>query len=60
MEGIVTPLPSWDDWPEKAWGIFQGFRSAKGEDLIPKRSMFIEAATRLEFLTMVRSLPSRA
>ena len=43
MEGIVTPLPSWDDWPEKAWGNFQGFRSAKGEDLIPKRNMFIEA-----------------
>ena len=43
MEGIVTPLPSWDDWPEKARGIFQGFRSAKGEDLILKRNMFIEA-----------------
>jgi len=43
MEGLVTPLPSWDDWPEKARGIFQGFRSAKGEDLILKRNMFIEA-----------------
>jgi haloalkane dehalogenase len=43
MESIVTPLPSWDDWPEKARGIFQGFRSAKGEDLILKRNMFIEA-----------------
>ncbi len=42
MEGIVMPLPSWDDWPEKARGIFQGFRSAKGEDLILKRNMFIE------------------
>jgi haloalkane dehalogenase len=42
MEGIVTPLPSWDDWPEKARGIFQGFRSAKGEDLILERNMFIE------------------
>jgi haloalkane dehalogenase len=43
MEGIVTPIRSWDDWPEKARGIFQGFRSAKGEDLILKRNMFIEA-----------------
>lgn len=43
MEAIVTPLPSWDDWPEKARGIFQGFRSAKGEDLILNRNMFIEA-----------------
>ena len=42
MEGLVMPLPSWDDWPEKARGIFQGFRSAKGEDLILKRNMFIE------------------
>ncbi|MCX7179360.1 MAG: haloalkane dehalogenase [Proteobacteria bacterium] len=42
MEAIVMPLPSWDDWPEKARGIFQGFRSAKGEDLILKRNLFIE------------------
>jgi haloalkane dehalogenase len=42
MEGIVMPLASWDDWPEKARGIFQGFRSAKGEDLILKRNLFIE------------------
>ncbi|MDP3491968.1 MAG: haloalkane dehalogenase [Hyphomonadaceae bacterium] len=43
MEGIVRPLLSWDEWPEKARGIFQGFRSAKGEDLILKRNIFIEA-----------------
>jgi len=42
MEAIVMPLPSWDDWPEKARGIFQGFRSSKGEDLILSRNMFIE------------------
>ena len=43
MEGIVCPISSWDDWPAAARGIFQGFRSAKGEDLILKRNMFIEA-----------------
>lgn len=43
MEAIVMPLPSWNDWPEGARGIFQGFRSPKGEDLILKRNMFIEA-----------------
>jgi haloalkane dehalogenase len=43
MEGIVCPIASWDDWPAAARGIFQGFRSAKGEDLILKRNMFIEA-----------------
>lgn len=42
MEGIVMPIPSWDDWPENARGIFQGFRSPKGEDLILKRNLFIE------------------
>jgi haloalkane dehalogenase len=41
MEGIVMPV-NWDDWPEAARGIFQGFRSAKGEELILKRNMFIE------------------
>ena len=33
MEAIVAPL-SWQDWPESARGIFQGFRSEKGEDLV--------------------------
>ncbi len=42
MEGIVMPLPGWDHWPEKARGIFQGFRSPKGEDLILQRNLFIE------------------
>ena len=42
MEGITCPL-SWEDWPEGARGIFQGFRSEKGEDLILNRNMFIEA-----------------
>ena len=41
MEGIVCTL-SWDDWPEAARGIFQGFRSEKGEDMILQRNMFIE------------------
>ena len=41
MEGIVKPV-SWSDWPESAVGIFKGFRSNKGEDLILNRNMFIE------------------
>ncbi len=41
MEGIVRPV-NWTDWPEAARGIFQGFRSEKGEDLILKRNAFIE------------------
>lgn len=41
MEAIVQPM-AWDDWPEGARGIFKGFRSEKGEDLILNRNMFIE------------------
>jgi len=42
MEGIVCPV-SWEDWPESARGIFQGFRSDKGEDLVLQRNMFVDA-----------------
>ena len=42
MEAIVKPM-SWDDWDAEAAGIFKGFRSEKGEDLILNRNMFIEA-----------------
>ena len=42
MEGIVCPV-TWEDWPEDARGIFQGFRSDKGEDLVLARNMFVDA-----------------
>jgi len=42
MEAIVKPM-KWTDWPETATGIFKGFRSEKGEDLILNRNLFIEA-----------------
>ena len=42
MEAIVTPV-TWEDWPESARGIFKGFRSPKGEDLVLERNMFVEA-----------------
>ncbi|MCG8383481.1 MAG: haloalkane dehalogenase [Gammaproteobacteria bacterium] len=41
MEAIVCPL-NWSDWPEGAQGIFKGFRSDKGEDLVLNRNLFIE------------------
>ena len=41
MEAIVCPV-TWDDWPEAARGIFKGFRSDKGEDLVLNRNMFVE------------------
>lgn len=42
MEGIVQPV-TWEQWPENARGIFQGFRSSKGEDLVLERNMFVDA-----------------
>ena len=42
MEGIVMPV-TWEDWPENARGIFQGFRSEKGEGLVLERNSFVEA-----------------
>ncbi len=41
METIVTPL-TWDDWPERARGIFQGMRSPAGEDLVLRNNVFVE------------------
>ena len=42
MEGIVTPL-MWEDWHQDAKGIFQGFRSEAGEEMILKKNLFVEA-----------------
>lgn len=42
MEAIVMPL-TWDDWPEAGRGIFHGFRSVEGEDLVLNKNMFVEA-----------------
>ncbi len=42
MEAIVTPVPSWDDWPEAARGIFQGMRSPAGEGLVLDKNVFVE------------------
>tara|TARA_Y100001970_G_scaffold291999_1_gene431432 strand:+ start:1858 stop:2736 length:879 start_codon:yes stop_codon:yes gene_type:complete len=41
MEALVRPL-IWDEWPENAHGIFQGFRSNKGEDLVLNKNIFVE------------------
>jgi len=43
MEGIVRPLSGWDEWPEIARPIFQGFRSPAGEEMILERNLFVEA-----------------
>jgi len=42
MEAIVRPV-SWDEWPEKARGIFQSLRSSAGEEMVLKKNLFVEA-----------------
>ncbi len=42
MEALVSPV-EWSEWPEAARGVFQGFRSEKGEDLVLTRNLFVEA-----------------
>lgn len=41
MEAIVREV-TWDEWPEAARGIFQGFRSDAGEKLILEKNIFVE------------------
>ena len=41
MEAIVRPLV-WAEWPEASRRVFQGFRSAAGEEMILDKNMFVE------------------
>lgn len=41
MEAIVAPM-NWEDWPEGATRIFQGFRSPVGEELVIEKNAFVE------------------
>lgn len=43
MEAIVMAVASWDDWPDAARGIFQGFRSEAGEGMVIEKNLFVEA-----------------
>lgn len=42
MEAIVRPVPSWDQWANKARSIFRGFRSPKGEEMVLENNIFVE------------------
>ncbi|MCZ6545475.1 MAG: haloalkane dehalogenase [Chloroflexi bacterium] len=42
MEAIVTPL-EWDEFPEGARGVFEGFRSEAGEDMVLEKNVFVES-----------------
>ena len=41
MEAIVQPM-EWDEWPEAARGVFEGFRSPAGEDMALEKNIFVE------------------
>jgi haloalkane dehalogenase len=42
MEAIVCPVATWDDWPEAARQVFQGFRSPAGESMVLEKNVFVE------------------
>ncbi|MGH8925540.1 MAG: haloalkane dehalogenase [Acidimicrobiia bacterium] len=42
MEALVRPFSSWEQWPEAARSIFQGFRSEAGENLVLEKNYFVE------------------
>ena len=41
MEAIVRPL-TWAEWPDAARGVFQGFRSPAGEEMVLTKNVFVE------------------
>ncbi len=42
MEGIVSPIVTWDDWNPQARPVFEAFRSPAGEEMILEKNLFIE------------------
>ena len=42
MEAIVAPIPTWEDFPERARAVFQGFRSPAGEEMVLDNNVFVE------------------
>ena len=42
MEAIVRPV-SWQEFPDSARDIFQGFRSQAGEEMVLRKNLFVEA-----------------
>ena len=43
MEAIIGPIAGWDDWPDGARQIFQGFRSPAGDEMVLEKNLFVEA-----------------
>jgi haloalkane dehalogenase len=43
MEAIVPPIESWDEWPPNARGLFQGFRSDAGDEMVLEKNLFVDA-----------------
>jgi haloalkane dehalogenase len=41
MEAIVRPM-TWAEWPEAARKVFQGMRSAAGDDMVLQKNVFVE------------------
>jgi len=42
MEGMVAPIPSWDNFPQGFVEVFGGLRSPAGEAMVLENNMFVE------------------
>jgi len=42
MEAIVAPFATWDDFSKDAKGVFQGFRSPAGDEMVLEKNIFVE------------------
>ena len=41
MEAIVRPV-TWEEWPDAARQVFQGFRSPAGDEMVLEKNIFVE------------------
>jgi haloalkane dehalogenase len=41
MEALVRPV-TWDEWPDAARPVFEGFRSPAGEEMVLAKNVFLE------------------
>ena len=53
MEAIVSPVPSWDQWPKPVIPVFQGFRSDKGEEMVLENNTFVEGVLPSSILSLI-------
>jgi haloalkane dehalogenase len=59
MEGIGRPV-TWEEWPDPATPVFQGFRSKNGEAMVLAKNVFVERVLPGSISCRTRKWPSTA